>query len=135
MKKLLATAPLAFLLVACASSNKPLPTVDEIQHYEKLGPLMKTQARAADPLFKKINGDWSQADWARVAESAQRLQAAGGQLKTKFSRGPEWNGYAETMETQATALSTAATNKDAAAAKAALVAMKQSCKTCHSKLR
>lgn len=134
MKKIwLAIPALSLSLIGCAS-NKPPPTLDEIKQYTKMEDLMGVHARAADPLFKKINGDWSQADWAKVAESAQRLETASARVKA-LSRGMKWDEWSGAVNTQSLALGQAAQNKDGNAAKAALTEMKANCKACHSKYK
>lgn len=135
MKKTWLAVALVFGLPlgACAPS-KPPATLDEIKQLTKIAQLMGIQARAADPLFKQANGDWSQADWAKVAESALRLDTTSGRIKA-LSRGVKWDNWAGAVNTQALALGQAAQNKDGTAAKAALTEMKMACKACHSKYK
>ncbi len=126
--------PLLFSLAAACGPSKPPPTLEEIRQLTKISELMHVHGRTADPLFKKINGDWSQADWAMIADSATRLEAASGRVKA-LSRGVKWDDWAGGINTKSTALIQAAQAKDVTAAKALLVGMKQDCKSCHGKFR
>lgn len=126
--------PLLFSLAAACGPSKPPPTLEEIRQLTKIPELMNVHGRTADPLFKKINGDWGQVDWAMIADSAARLEAASGRVK-QLSRGVKWDEWSGGINTKSTALIQAAQAKDGNAAKALLVGIKQDCKSCHGKFR
>ncbi len=135
MTRPFAVAVLVVFVTACATVDKPLPTIEEIQGYGKLSPFMKAKGRLAQPYFKKVNSDWSGIDWNAVTESAQRLQTSSALLKTKFSHGEEWDQLADALAAQADAFHAAATSKDEAGTKAAITDLKRACNACHTKAK
>jgi cytochrome c556 len=129
----LALPVLVVCLAACAPKEQ-IP-VEQIPQLANLDAVMKAQARAADPQFKKIGvANYTDADWAAFSDAAQRLQATANRTK-QFSKGAEFDALADQVREQAIRLGEAAQAKDAAAASGALSEMKTACKTCHKKFR
>lgn len=127
---------LAFaLLTAIACVPKRDLQAPEIQQLPDLEKVMDVQATVADPQFKKIDqGSYTDADWAAFADVGARIQVTS--VKSKdFSKGAEFNVFADRLHDKAAALATAAAAKDAAAASKALAEMKATCKECHSKFK
>jgi len=132
--RLFAFVPLAVLASACAAPQKDLST-DEIGKLTKLTDVMDVQATLADPQFKKRDQQqFTDAEYATIVDVGTRLQATS--LKTKdFSKGPEFDTFANKIHERAADLVNAATAKDAAAVRNTLTEMKATCKGCHSKFR
>lgn len=121
-------------LAACAAPRRPM-AVEAVSRVKTLEELMYVQATYADPQFKKIDaGVFSDADFAALIDAARHLQASSQRLSA-FSKGAEFDALAGQLGEQARSLETAAQAKDAPGARQALSAMKQACKTCHTKFR
>jgi cytochrome c556 len=127
-------AAFALAAVHCGAPVTNTP-VNDIPKLTSLETVMDNQATVADPQWKKIGATaYVDADWAAFALVSERIQATS--LKTKdFSKGPEFDAFATTLNEKAKALGAAATAKDTASASAALGDMKATCKACHSKFR
>jgi hypothetical protein len=133
------------LLAVCVSSlsllsalgcvpKRDLPP-DQIEKLGKLDEVMDVQSTVADPQFKKIGAaSYADADWAAFADMANRIQVTSGKIH-QFTKGPEFDSFADRLHTQAQALAAAATAKDGHAASATLADMKATCKACHSKFK
>lgn len=127
----------SLLLVAFAAACVPHRDYppDQIKGLTKLADVMDVQSTIADPQMKKADqGTYDDADWAAFADVGNRIQVTSTKIKD-FSKGPEFDGLANQLNMQATALSAAAQAKDAAKASAALSGMKAVCKECHSKFK
>ena len=130
------------LFVLCLSSLAALACVpkrdlppDQIEKLGKLSEVMDVQSTVADPQFKKIGApSYGEADWAGFADMASRIQVTSGKIH-QFSKGPEFDTFADRLHTEAQALAAATTAKDAHAASATLAEMKATCKACHSKFK
>ncbi len=124
----------ALLLGACGAPKKDLQP-DQINQLAKLADVMDAQATVADPLFKKRDQQtFTDAEYATMADAGNRLQATSTKAK-QFTKGPEFDKFADTVNARATDLVTAAQAKDAAGARKALTDMKLACKGCHSKFK
>jgi hypothetical protein len=128
---LLALVPLAF---ACSPPHRDLPG-DQIEKLTKLDEVMDVQATLADPQFKKMHDPtYGDADWAAFADVGSRIQITSKKVH-QFSKGADFDAFADTLHKHAEELSAAASAKDAKAASAALAAMKATCKACHSRFK
>jgi Cytochrome C' len=108
-------APVVLGMLACGPPKLTTPVAD-IPKLTTLEAVMDNQATVADPQWSKI------------------IQATS--LKTKdFSKGPEFDAFAQTLHDKAKALGTAAAAKDVKASGTALREMKAACKGCHSKFK
>lgn len=127
-------AALALAAVHCGAPVTNTP-VNDIPKLTSLSVVMDNQATVADPQWKKIGAtSYADADWAAFTLVSERIQATS--LKVKdFSKGPEFDAFAVTLNEKAKALGTAAAAKDAAGASAALGDMKATCKACHSRFK
>jgi cytochrome c556 len=115
---------------------KTVYTDADVPRAVKIGDVMWAQAQAMDPQFKKIGqASYTDEDWAGFTAAAGRLKLTTAKLKESFSKGPEFNQFADTLATHAGELADAAAAKDAAKASSALEASKATCKACHSKFR
>ena len=108
----------------------------EVPKLTSLSDLMDSQATIADPQFKKIGDEakYTDADYAAFAEVSRRILATSTKSKD-FTKGPAFDGFADKLHGTAEALGKAAEAKDGKASSAALAAMKQVCKDCHSSQR
>lgn len=129
----LALAAVLVLASACVP-KRDLPP-EEINKLGDLEKVMDVQATVADPQFSKIGGaSYTDADWTAFADVGSRLQVTS--VKTKdFSKGPEFDTFADQLHAGAQTLSTAAAAKDPKAASDALASIKATCKACHSKFK
>lgn len=120
--------------VGCAAPKKEV-TPEQVQGLTKLDEVMAAQATYADPLMKKRDQPaFTDAEFAAMIDASARLQATS--MKTKeFSKGPGFDELAARLHGQAEALGAAGQAKEADKARAALTAMKEICKECHSKYR
>jgi hypothetical protein len=125
---------IALPLAACAPSHILGDT--EVPKATDLGDVMWSQAQVMDPAFKKIGAaTYVDADWTAFAAAAGRLQITTTKIKASFSKGPEFDQFADTLAQHARDLGVAAQGKDAAAAQTALVAARDTCRACHKKFR
>ena len=132
-KSVLGAAPLLFV-VACGPGKKY--TNEDIPKLPKLADVMWSQAQAADPQFKKIGkATYSDDDYRQFTELSARLALTTSRIKADFSKGPEFNQFADTLAMHAQELGAAASSKDAAATSKALGEMKATCKACHAKFK
>ncbi len=129
MKKLVSVV--ALLIAACASAPRPLPTVDELNGFGKLKPLMKAQGGIAQPLFKKSS--WTDEEWAHTQEAIERLKISSELVKTKFAHDEQWTTLAAAVQTQIEVADAAVKARDAAAASTAFADLRRTCNNCHAK--
>jgi cytochrome c556 len=126
---------LALALSSFAASCVPkrdLPP-DQIERLTKLADVMDVQSTVADPQFKKIGAvSYDDADWAGLADMGTRIQVTSHKIH-QFSKGPEFDQFADRLHAGAEALSAAAAAKDVHAASSSLAEIKATCKACHSK--
>lgn len=122
------------VVIACGPPHRDVPAGD-VPKLTSLSDLMDAQATIADPQMKKAGeAAYTDADYAAFAEVSNRIQATS--LKAKeFSKGPEFDAFADKLHEAAAALGTAAAAKDVKASSDALAAMKATCKGCHSKFK
>jgi hypothetical protein len=123
------------LLIASACvPHRDLPP-DQIDKLGALDDVMDVQATVADPQFKKAGQEtYAEADWTAFADVGNRIQATSRKIH-QFSKGPEFDAFADRLHGNAESLSKAAAAKDAKGASEALVAMKTTCKECHAKFK
>ena len=109
-------------------TNADIPSLEDIDD------VMWAQDQVMSPLFKKSdNKAYTDEEWASFTAGSERLKLTTARLKEKFSRGPEFNTFADTLATHGGELGEAAAAKDVAKASEALVATKATCKACHAK--
>jgi cytochrome c556 len=120
--------------VACAPPHRDVPAAD-VPKLASLEVLMDVQATVADPQMKKAGAStYTDADYASFGDLSARIQATSAKTKD-FSKGPEFDGFADKLHETAVALGKAAEAKDAKASSDSLRDMKATCKACHSKFR
>lgn len=126
-----------FALFAFASACVPkrdLPP-DQIEKLRSLDDVMDVQATVSDPQFGKIGKSaLTEEDWTALADMAARLRVTSKKSK-EFSKGPEFDAFADQLGAKAEALATAASAKDTAAASTSLTEVKATCKGCHAKFK
>jgi len=122
------------LAIGCQAPKKEV-TPEQVQGLTKLDDVMAAQATYADPLMKKRDQlAFSDAEYASMIDASARLQATS--MKTKeFSKGPAFDDLAARLHGQAEALGAAGQAKDSEKARAALTAMRDICRECHTKFR
>jgi cytochrome c556 len=124
----------AAALVACGPPHRDVPAAD-VPKLTSLEELMDSQATIADPQMKKAGAaTYTDADFAAFTEVSDRIQATSVKAK-EFSKGPEFDQFADKLNETAASLGKAAAAKDAKAASDSLAAMKATCKACHSKFK
>ena len=124
----------ASALAACGPPVKNTPMAD-IPKIATLAEVMDNQATVADPQFaKRDQATFTDADYAGFTEMSQRISALSTKIKD-FTKGPEFNAFADKLHEHAEALGKAAEAKDAAKSGAILKDMKATCKECHSKFK
>ncbi len=125
----------ASLSAAACHAPKHEVTVDQVASIAKLSDLMDAQATYADPMFKKRGQtSFTDEEFATFVDSAARLQATSMKIKD-FSKGPAFDAFAITLNGHINELHASAQAKDAGATRAALTAMKATCRECHSKFK
>lgn len=125
---------LAGALAACSPPKNYTPVAD-VPKIKTLKELMDAQATAADPEFgKREQASFTDEEFTAFGDTGGKIDATSKHLKS-FSKGPEWDAFADRLNGTAGSLSKAASAKDAAGARAALSDMKKTCKECHSKFR
>lgn len=107
----------------------------DVPKLKSLEDVMAAQATAADPQMKKAGQPtYSEADYAAFSDLSTRIQATSTKAKD-FSKGPEFDRFADALNASAVKLGTAAGSKDAKGSSDALGEMKATCKACHSKFK
>ena len=123
-----------FALASCGPPKNYTPA-DQVPKLPTLKEVMDVQATAADPQFKKMDdASHGDDDFAQFADTATKIDATSKHIKD-FSKGPEFDAFADQLNAKAALLAKAAAAKDAAGANAALQDMKATCKACHSQFR
>ena len=125
-----------FVAMVCAACvpHRDLPP-DQIEKLDKLADVMDVQATISDPQFKKIDAaSYTDADWAAFADMASRLQATSKKIH-QFTKGPDFDKFADELHAKAEALEKTAAAKDARGTSAGLASIKATCKDCHSKFK
>lgn len=108
----------------------------EIPTAKTLKPIMWSQAQLADPAFKKITAPaYHDADWAAFTALGERLQLTSVKLKQDFSKGADWNTFADALGLHGRELIDAAKAKDHQAAATALAATRADCRACHKEFK
>lgn len=118
----------------CLRAPKQTYPVDQIQQIESLEEIMRVQAQAMDPLFRKRSQTtFSPDELTQFGAAAQRLQATAATLRQKFAAKykPSFVTYADALGQSAADLATAATAADPARTAAALGAIRDTCRGCH----
>ena len=126
--------PILFATVIACVPKRDVPA-NEIPKLTALKDVMDVQATVADPQFGKAGqATYTDADWSAFADVSTRIQATSTKAK-EFSKGPEFDQFADRLNGTAVALGKAAEAKDAAGASKALTDMKATCKECHKKFK
>ncbi len=109
----------------------------EIPTAHGVGELMWAQKQATDPAFKRIGRSaLSDADYAIIIRAGERLKLTAPRLKEKaFSKGVDFDAFADVLLAQGQELVAAGSAKDATRAQAALAASKQICASCHKRFK
>jgi len=124
----------AAALAACGPPHRDVPAAD-VPKLASLKEVMDSQATIADPEMKKAGAaTYADADYAAFTEVSNRIQATSTKAK-EFSKGPEFDKFADRLHETALALGKAAAAKDAKGSSDSLGAMKATCKECHSKFK
>lgn len=126
---------LSAAFAAACVPHRDVPAAD-IPKLTSLKDLMDVQATVADPQFKKIGEEakYTDADYAAFEDVATRIDATSTKAKS-FSKGPEFDKFADELNAKAKALGDAAKAKNGKASSDALASMKATCKACHSAVR
>ena len=121
-------------LVACGPPHRDVAAAD-VPKLKSLEELMDVQATIADPQMNKAGAaSYTDGDYASFIDVSDRIQATS--LKAKeFTMGPEFDQFADKLKETAASLGKAASAKDAKASSDSLLAMKATCKSCHSKFK
>jgi hypothetical protein len=128
----------AFVALAACAPKAAVP-IEQIPQLPTIKEVMRVQAKAADPQFKKIGAAFTDADFAEMSDAGQRIAATG--LKTKdFAKeeaagDPKFSELADKIAATGKALSDAAAAKDRQAASAALAEMRDTCRACHKQFK
>lgn len=134
MSRLLFALAACALSIACSPPHSDLPP-DQIEKLDSLSKVMDVNATIADPQFGKSGqASYTDQDWAAFTDMATRLQVTAKKAH-QFSMGKDFDTFADALGHKAQTLGDAATAKDAKAASDALVAIKATCKACHSKFK
>jgi len=134
MRSLASILAFAVVVLSACAARRDL-TVAQIATVTKLDDLMDVQATVADPQWSKMTtSGYTDADWAALADVATRIQATSARIKD-FSKGPAMDELGAKLHTHAEELGKATAVKDETGAKAALTAMKATCKECHRAFR
>lgn len=137
MNKLSLACAVSVTVAALAACGPPVNNtpVEGIPNLKTLDAVMDAQATTADPQFGRMEQtSFTDAELASLAETGAKIEATSKRTKD-FTKGPDFDALATKLGESAAALSKAASAKDAAAVRAALGAMKATCKECHSKFR
>ena len=132
-----AGAALVLLLASglgCVPKPKQDYSTDQVKQIESLEEIMRVQAQAMDPLFRKRSQtSFSPDELTQFGVAAQRLQATAATLRQKFAAKykPSFVTYADALGQSAADLATAATAADPARTAAALGAIRDTCRGCH----
>lgn len=129
---------LCVLAAACVPRPKQAYTVDQIPQIGSLEEIMRVQAQTMDPLFaRREKPSFTPAELQALAEGGRRIQASSATVRERFAAGRKasFAAYAGTLNTQAGELLAAAEAKDAARTRAALGAMRETCRGCHRENR
>lgn len=111
------------------------PPAADIPKLATLKDVMDSNATIADPTWSKIGDEsYSDADYATFLDVGTRIQALSDRAKT-FSKGAEFDRYADQLKAKAADLAKAAEAKDRNLSSKALEEMKATCKACHSATR
>jgi hypothetical protein len=109
----------------------------EIASLEEFDQLMWAQYKGTGDAFDLIGKkQLVEADFAAISAAGKRLGLTAPRLREQqFSKGPQFDHFAETLAAHAAELVTAASARDAVSAQAALEATKQTCAACHKKFK
>jgi hypothetical protein len=122
----------------CVPSPKQDYTLEQIGKLESLEELMRVQAQAADPLFKRrTQASYSEAEFQAMLQAAGRVEATATTLFKRFgkSRPQPFAELANKLKIGSTELLAAAQARQAAKASAALEAMRSACASCHKQFK
>ncbi len=130
------TLLLVATLSALAACAKPLDVkLADIPNLPDLEAVMHANETIGGRQWSKAGeSEFSPEQFAELKDTATRMEALAERSK-KFSRGPEFDKFADKMVTLSKSLGTAADGKDGKAAGLAVSDMKQTCKDCHAATR
>jgi hypothetical protein len=129
---------LPLLSTGCLPAPKQNYAIEQIPQIDSLAEIMRVQAQAMDPLFKKSGQpSFTPEEFSQMATAARKLQATSVTMKDKFSAGHKasFPTYAQELNQHAGDLLAAADAADAARAAAALSATRATCRGCHHENR
>jgi cytochrome c556 len=133
--RLLTSLGLASVVLAGCAPPKNYTPIEGIPKLASLAAVMDVQATTADPQFAKMSqASFAPEEFASFAETARKIDSTSRRIKD-FSKGAGFDALADRLNAHAAELGKAAAASDAAAAREALMAMKATCKECHSKFR
>jgi hypothetical protein len=123
-------------LVTLAACAKPLDVkVADIPNLPDLKAVMQANETIGGRQWGKAgDSEFSPEQFAELKGTATNMEALAERSK-KFSRGPEFDKFADKMVTLSQTLGKAADGKDGKAAGLAISDMKQTCKDCHAATR
>jgi cytochrome c556 len=128
----------AALLGGCPPAPAKAYTPAEVEGLTSLTEAMRVLAERADPWFgRRGDTSFSAEEFVAMAGDAEFVAAAGRAAGAQLAAGhPDgFRDYAKGLEAEAAKWQAAAQAKDAAAATAALTAIKERCAGCHSDYR
>lgn len=133
---------LALWIAAALTLSGCRPTVvvtnDGIKDLDALDKVMSVLADAADPSFDiadgASDGKLTEAQFKQMAQIGERV-ALGGKRAKNFSKGAGYDALADTLARHGAAMKTAAQSSDGAAAVKSALAIRDTCRTCHSEFR
>ena len=129
-----ALTALVLVGAACVPSPKQDYTLEQIGQLDSLAELMRVQAQAADPLFKKRKrSSFSEGDYQEMLRAAPRLEATATTLARRFgtSRKQPFGELATKLRNGSAELLAAAQAGQTPRVSAALEAMHDACASCH----
>jgi hypothetical protein len=135
MRRWVVLLPFVFAAASCGMFHHY--TDAEIPSVHKLSDLMWAQRQATNPAFHRIGKKTlDDADYAVINTAGERLRLTAPRLKEKgFTKGPEYDAFADQLAEEGSNMVAAAAAKDAAKSQAALTAAKSTCAACHKKFK
>ena len=133
---------LSLCIAAALALSACRPTVvvtnDGIKDLDALDKVMSVLADAADPSFDiadgAADGKLTEAQFKQMADIGERV-ALGGQRAKNFSKGAGYDALADTLASLGTAMKTAAQSSDGATTVKNALAIRDTCRKCHSEFR
>jgi hypothetical protein len=118
----------------CAPSRQY--TNADVPNLTKLEDIMWAQAQVSDPQFSKADQNmFTDGEYQDLSDMATRLQLTTARIKKDFSKGPEFDSFADTLSNRAVDLGAAAGAKDIPGVSKSLHEIQNTCRGCHKKFR